>query len=46
LGIAFCGYLMVSLPLVTWLRFFIWMAVGMVIFFAYSRRRSLLAQQA
>lgn len=37
--------LMLSLPVSTWIAFAIWMAVGMLIFFAYSRSHSLLAQQ-
>jgi APA family basic amino acid/polyamine antiporter len=45
LGIVFCGYLMASLPAVTWLRFFIWLAIGLVVYFGYSRRNSLLARQ-
>ena len=40
LGVLFCGYLMLSLPDVTWIRFFIWLAVGMVIYFAYGRHHS------
>ena len=40
LGIAFCGYLMLSLPLVTWLRFVIWLLIGMLIYFSYSRYHS------
>jgi len=43
LGMLFCGYLMYSLPAITWLRFFAWLAIGLVIYFVYSRRRSLLA---
>ena len=43
LGIVFCLYLMASLPLVTWLRFGIWMLLGLCVYFAYSRRNSLLA---
>ena len=42
LGIAFCLYLMASLPLITWLRFVIWLAIGMIIYFGYSRSHSVL----
>ncbi len=40
LGIAACVFLMTGLPTVTWERFFIWLAVGAVIYFLYSRRHS------
>jgi APA family basic amino acid/polyamine antiporter len=43
LGAASCFFLMVNLPLVTWLRFGIWMAIGILIYFAYSYRHSALA---
>jgi APA family basic amino acid/polyamine antiporter len=33
-------YLMLNLPAATWVRFFIWMAVGLVVYFTYSMRRS------
>ena len=39
-GIVSCFLLMLSLPIVTWARFFIWMAAGMVIYFAYGYRKS------
>lgn len=42
LGIIFCLYLLASLSEVTWIRFFVWMAAGLVIYFSYGRRRSLL----
>jgi APA family basic amino acid/polyamine antiporter len=35
-----CLYLMVSLPPMTLLRFVVWNIIGLVIYFAYSRRRS------
>lgn len=44
LGIAFCLYLMASLPLVTWIRFVVWLALGMVVYFLYSIRHSALAR--
>lgn len=40
LGILFCVYLMLGLPAITWARFGIWLAVGLVIYFAYGYRRS------
>jgi hypothetical protein len=39
-------YLMASLPKVTWIRFGIWLAAGLAIYFAYSVRHSKLQQNA
>jgi len=43
LGMAFCIYLMISLPPITWLRFLLWLIIGMIVYFSYSRHHSLLA---
>jgi len=40
LGTLFCIYLIVSLRWTTWVVFFLWMIVGLVIYFWYGRRRS------
>jgi APA family basic amino acid/polyamine antiporter len=44
LGVLMCLALMLSLPLLTWWRFFIWLAIGMVIYFLYSMRHSKLGR--
>jgi APA family basic amino acid/polyamine antiporter len=40
LGILSCGYLMLGLPWITWVRFALWLLVGLVIYFAYGMKRS------
>jgi APA family basic amino acid/polyamine antiporter len=40
LSIVFCALLMAGLPIMTWLRFFAWLIIGMVIYVFYSRKRS------
>jgi basic amino acid/polyamine antiporter, APA family len=42
IGAALCIYLMTRLELVTWERFIAWLLAGLVIYFVYSRRHSLL----
>ncbi|KUN04854.1 amino acid permease [Streptomyces yokosukanensis] len=37
-------WLMLNLPAETWLRFAVWMAIGLVVYFLYSRSHSRLAQ--
>lgn len=46
LGIAFCVYLMLSLPLFTWIRFVVWLAIGLIVYMSYGRSHSRLARSA
>lgn len=39
-GVGSCIFLMTSLPAVTWVRFFIWLALGLVVYFTYSINHS------
>jgi basic amino acid/polyamine antiporter, APA family len=40
LGVLFCVYLMVSLSVMTWVRFLVWLDAGMVIYWFYGRTHS------
>jgi APA family basic amino acid/polyamine antiporter len=40
LGILTCAVMMLSLPLDTWIRLIVWLAVGLVIYFAYGKKWS------
>ncbi len=40
MGILFNGYMMVKLGLVNWLRLIIWLIIGLVVYFTYSRKHS------
>ena len=39
-GTLICIYLMTGLPLPTWIRLFVWLAVGLAIYFSYGRFRA------
>jgi APA family basic amino acid/polyamine antiporter len=40
MGIVVCLYLMYALPTDTWIRLVVWMAIGVAIYFLYSRNHS------
>ncbi len=40
LGVVMCFALMFSLPLETWIRFFVWLAIGLLIYFLYGSSHS------
>jgi len=40
LGVVLCGYLMASLPLATWIRFGVWLVLGLLVYAGYSYRSS------
>jgi APA family basic amino acid/polyamine antiporter len=46
LGIGFCVFLMLRLPMLTWSRFFSWLALGVVIYLLYGRFHSRVAIEA
>lgn len=40
LGLLSCLYMMSEIPLQNWIYFFIWLLIGLVIYFGYSRKHS------
>ena len=46
LGVVSCLYLMLSLSAATWVRFLVWLDVGMMIYWFYGRTHSPLADRA
>ncbi|WP_028080625.1 APC family permease [Solimonas soli] len=46
LGVLSCGYLMLNLVTFTWAAFGVWMLLGLVVYFGYSRTHSALAINA
>ena len=46
LGVLSCAYLMINLTVMTWVRFLVWLDLGMVIYWFYGRTHSQLASQA
>jgi basic amino acid/polyamine antiporter, APA family len=44
LSILCCLLLMMGLPLETWVRFFVWLLIGLAIYFRFGRRNSTLAR--
>ncbi len=40
ISVALCLGLMTGLTVITWLRFFVWLALGLVVYATYSRRHS------
>jgi basic amino acid/polyamine antiporter, APA family len=45
LSVLFCMLLMAGLPILTWLRFFAWLAIGLTIYSLYSRHNSEFARK-
>lgn len=45
ISIVLCGGLMTGLTVITWIRFFGWMVIGLLIYFFYSRSHSEFAKQ-
>ncbi|MFD6857608.1 amino acid permease [Rhodococcus sp. NPDC060090] len=45
LAVVACGWLMLNLSVETWIRFAVWMALGVVVYFAYGRRKSVLGRR-
>ena len=45
LAVLACIWLMLSLSVETWLRFVVWMVVGLVVYLAYGRSHSLVGRR-
>jgi len=45
ISVVLCGGLMTGLTVITWLRFVVWLAIGLTIYFLYSRKHSEFAEK-
>ena len=43
-GALCCLYLMIEIPAISWLWFFVWMGIGLIIYFFYGRNKSKLRE--
>jgi len=46
LGIVTCSYMMYALPFDTWMRLIIWMVLGIVVYFYYGSKHSIIRKNA
>ena len=46
ISIVACLYLMLQLPRITWIRFGIWLLLGLVVYFLYGYRHSVLRNRS
>ena len=46
LGVITCLFMMAFLPLDTWVRLIVWMAIGVLIYFLYSKNKSVLRRKS
>jgi amino acid transporter len=46
MGVLFCSYLLIEIPAKSWLWFFVWMGIGLIIYFLYGYRKSKLANES
>lgn len=44
MGVLSCAYLLIEIPAISWKWFFVWMTVGLLIYFLYGRKNSRLAK--
>ena len=45
LAVFFCGYLMISLPAITWKMFAIWLVIGVAVYALYGRSHSVMGRR-
>jgi APA family basic amino acid/polyamine antiporter len=45
LAFLFCGYLALHLPAITWTSFFVWLVIGLVVYFGYGIKHSTLNKE-
>jgi APA family basic amino acid/polyamine antiporter len=45
LSVLACLYLMTNLTVATWIRFGVWMVLGLVVYFGYGQRNARLADR-
>ncbi|HVB37164.1 MAG TPA: amino acid permease [Vicinamibacterales bacterium] len=46
LSVFMCVYLMTELPVITWIRFVVWLAIGLVIYYMYGAHHSELRKES
>jgi amino acid transporter len=46
LGMFCCAYLLIEIPAKSWMYFFVWMGIGLTIYFIYGYKKSKLAKES